>query len=190
MKALFLSAGVPSADSRFAGTADPFLINLAVRTLVATALGHFRLVWGGHPAITPMIWAVCQDLNISYSDTVTLYQSAYFENILPEEAARFRNMVIVPSVDNDRDRSLARLRREMLGSRDIAAGVFVGGMDGILEEYRLFTALHPKSPALVLGATGGASRTLAESLNDSEALSSVDFVGLFYSRLQIPPPRL
>lgn len=63
MRSIFLSASVPLAGrGTYLETADPFLIQVAVRELMTLALGRRRIVWGGHPAITPMIWSVCQDL--------------------------------------------------------------------------------------------------------------------------------
>ncbi|MFZ6672271.1 hypothetical protein ACO0J9_29755, partial [Pseudomonas aeruginosa] len=53
MKRIFLSASVPRPDrGNFHETADPFLIQFAVRELMTVALGRRQIVWGGHPAIT------------------------------------------------------------------------------------------------------------------------------------------
>lgn len=63
MSAIFLSASIPvPGRGNFYKTADPFLIQTAVREFVTLALGRRMIVWGGHPAITPMVWAVCTDL--------------------------------------------------------------------------------------------------------------------------------
>ena len=79
MNAIFLSASVPvKGRGHYYETADPFLIQFAVEELVTTVLPKQQIVWGGHPAITPMIWAICEDLNIKYADTVVLYQSRFF----------------------------------------------------------------------------------------------------------------
>jgi hypothetical protein len=68
MKAVFLSASVPVIGrANYYKTADPFLIQRAVREFVNVALGRRLIVWGGHPAITPMVWAVCEDLGIHYA---------------------------------------------------------------------------------------------------------------------------
>lgn len=58
IKRIFLSASVPRVGrGNFHESADPFLIQFAVRELLTVALGRRQIVWGGHPAITPMIWA-------------------------------------------------------------------------------------------------------------------------------------
>jgi hypothetical protein len=67
MTAVFLSASVPvMGRGNFYETADPFLIQSAVREFVTAVLGRRLIVWGGHPAITPMVWAVCEDLGVSF----------------------------------------------------------------------------------------------------------------------------
>lgn len=85
MSTIFLSASVPVVGrGNYFESADPFLIQMAVRELLTLALGRRRIVWGGHPAITPMVWAVCEDLGVPYSNAVVLYQSRFFEEIFPE----------------------------------------------------------------------------------------------------------
>src|SRR5258705_4522652 len=43
--------------------------------LTVPTLGRRLLVWGGHPAITPMIWAAANDMGVDYGAWVHLYQS-------------------------------------------------------------------------------------------------------------------
>ena len=73
MSAVFLSASVPygSRAEQFP-KADPYLIQVTVRALVVTCLGRRRIVWGGHPAITPMVWAAADDLEVQYPSVVHL----------------------------------------------------------------------------------------------------------------------
>lgn len=42
-------------DHRFFDTADFIAMRDAVVALVNAIIPHYRLVWGGHPAITPII---------------------------------------------------------------------------------------------------------------------------------------
>ena len=71
MSAIFLSASVPILGRGiYHETANPFLIQSAVREFVTVALGRRLIVWGGHPAITPMVWAVCEDLGVEFSQSV------------------------------------------------------------------------------------------------------------------------
>lgn len=63
MDAIFLSAGVPDPrrGPEYAATADTVAITAAVSALVYVTLGRRPLIWGGHPAITPMIWVIAED---------------------------------------------------------------------------------------------------------------------------------
>lgn len=183
MGRIFLSASVPRPGrGSFHETADPFLIQFAVRELLTVALGRRQIVWGGHPAITPMVWAVCEDLGVKYERAVALYQSRYFLDQFPSENNNFSNLNIVDSVPGDSDQSLERMRREML-SGSFYAGVFIGGMEGVLDEYELFTSLHPDAIALSLYSPGGAARDLAIKLGPPE--DRIDFAILFSSKLTI-----
>lgn len=189
MSSIFLSASIPvPGRGRYYETANPFLIQMAVREFLTLTLGRRRIVWGGHPAITPMVWSVCEDLGVRYSDAVVLYQSRYFEDIFPEENARFANVHFVDAVKNDRTLSLQAMRRAMLSREDLDAAVFIGGMEGILEEYELFTGLHPKSKIIPVPAPGGAAMDLAIQLQMPEAqLGAVDFSDMFWRALELSP---
>lgn len=182
MSAIFLSASVPvPGRGNYYETADPFLIQCAVRELVTAVIREWQIVWGGHPAITPMIWTICQDLGVNYSDSVILYQSRYFEDRYPEENKNFGNTVYVDAVPGDRDASLLVMREAMLARHDLAAAVFIGGMEGVEAEYELFMRFHPNGRVLPVSAPGGAARLLAERIGmfNDDALRSVDFAKLF-----------
>jgi hypothetical protein len=190
MSAIFLSASVPVIGrGNYYETADPFLIQSAVREFVTIALGRRLLVWGGHPAITPMVWAVCEDLGVSFAKAVVLYQSKFFSDVFPEENQRFGNVVYVDAVPKDREASLLRMRKEMLSRDDLAAAVFIGGMEGILAEHAMFTELHPRGKILAVPAPGGAARQLAEKLGGGHEvdLQNLDFAKLFHKELSVAP---
>lgn len=183
MKRIFLSASVPKQGrGDFFDTANPFLIQFAVRELLTVALGRRQIVWGGHPAITPMVWAVCQDMGVEYANAVLLYQSLFFKNEYPEENLFFENAVYVDAVQNELEASLLKMRSEML-SLEYEAAVFIGGMEGIFEEYELFINLHPEAKILALGSPGGAARQLGNSIRKSN--DRIDFASLFYETLDI-----
>jgi hypothetical protein len=190
MTAIFLSSSIPVAGrGNFYETADPFLIQSAVREFVTLVLGRRMIIWGGHPAITPMVWAVCEDLGIDFANAVVLYQSAYFADIFPEENKRFGNVEYVPAVEGDREASLLQMRKAMLSRSDLDAAVFIGGMEGVIEERKLFTEFHPNGRILAVPSPGGAARQLAEDLGvrHERDLQNVDFAALFHSELGIRP---
>jgi hypothetical protein len=183
MTQIFLSASVPiQGRGDFFETADPFLIQFAVRELMTVCLGRRRIVWGGHPAITPMVWAVCESLDVNYASAVKLYQSRFFEEWFPEENRRFLNVHFTEAVPNNRAASLDLMRREML-SEPFEAGVFIGGMEGIFDEFKLFKELHPAATVVAVSAPGGAAMQLGKKLRQRN--NGIDFARMFHRKLTI-----
>jgi hypothetical protein len=190
VSAVFLSASVPAIGrGKYFETADPFLIQSAVREFVTAALGRRLIVWGGHPAITPMVWAVCEDLGVDFAHAVVLYQSTYFADVFPEENRRFGNVAYIDAVPNDLEASLLRMREAMLSRPDLAAAVFIGGMEGVLAEHAMFTKFHPEAKILAVPAPGGAARQLAEEQAGASETDpqDVDFAKLFRVALNLSP---
>jgi hypothetical protein len=192
MREIFLSASVPEhGRGNFYETADPFLIQFAVRELITVCLGRRRVVWGGHPSITPMVHAVCQDFGLKFEAPVLLYQSRYFENRFPADNQYFQT-TLIEAIENNRVGSLNLLRTSML-SRPIEAAVFIGGMEGIFEEYEIFQSIHgADAKVLAVGAPGGAARQLAQRLlpngyQGNYELDRIDFARLFQECLGIAP---
>ena len=184
---IFLSASIPvPGRGAYYLTADPYLIQYAVRELVLAVLGRKKLVWGGHPAITPMVWAACEDLGVNYAQNVTLYQSRHFKDIFPEENKKFQNVIYTDEIGNDRTASLLEMRHRMFTEHKYSSAVFIGGMDGIEAEYELMKELQPSCAILALGAPGGASQNLAHQLSLSEDLqTSINFTSIFHKHLGI-----
>jgi hypothetical protein len=190
MSAIFLSSSVPVAGrGNYYETANPFLIQAAVREFVTAVLGRRLIVWGGHPAITPMVWAVCEDLGVEFAKSVVLYQSRFYQDVFPEENKRFGNVVYVDATPGDQTKSLLRMREVMLSRKDLEVAVFVGGMEGILAEYEMFARFHPNGKVLTVAAPGGAARQLAEKLGRASTadLKNVNFARLFHLALNVAP---
>ncbi|MFA6971200.1 MAG: hypothetical protein WC208_07340 [Gallionella sp.] len=188
MRSIFLSASVPLSKGRgdYYMTANPYLIQCAVRELVLAVIRHHKIVWGGHPSITPMIWSICEGLGVEYSKKVTLYQSRYFDGLFPDENKRFGNVIYTDSIPEDQDASLLLMRKAMLSRDDLDAGVFIGGMEGVEAEYELFRKFHPNATVLPVAAPGGAALLIAKQLGYSdEAQHNIDFVNLFHTHLDI-----
>lgn len=183
MGRIFLSASVPMPGrGDFHENANPFLIQFAVRELLTVCLGRRLIVWGGHPAITPMVWAVCEDLGVEYAKAVLLYQSRLFADIFPVENRRFANVVYVDAVQKDRAKSLERMRTEMLAG-PYEAAVFIGGMEGVHDEYQMFRHLHPNATILAVCSPGGAAAKLADQIGQSN--DRIDFARMFNQELGV-----
>lgn len=168
IKNIFLSASIPlqERDPQYIETADIIAIRDAVIALTTVVLPRYRLIWGGHPSITPLIYHVMEKLNLNIQEHVTLYQSRFFEKYFPKDNNKFKNIVLTDIVD-DRENSLLHMRSRMLGESEFAAGIFIGGMEGVEEEYNMFIEKHPKALVLPIASTGaGAKKIYDERFTD------------------------
>lgn len=188
-RAIFLSAGVPDPTAKhFVADGDTAAISALVSALLFVALGRRPIVWGGHPAITPMIWAYAEALDVDYGKWVTLYQSEFFRDEFPEENERFGNVVVTRAEGRNRERSLEIMRRQMLSENSFDAAVFAGGMAGIFEEYRLVKELAKGAAILPIVSTGGAAAALGAEIGvGSDLKDELDYVALLFDRLSIDP---
>jgi len=187
--AIFLSAGVPDPKRgpQYAATADTVAIGAAVSALVHVTLGRRLLVWGGQPAITPMIWVVAQDVGVDYGRWVRLYQSRHFKDEFPEDNERFQNVTYTDDVGGDRERSLLAMRERMFSEHVFDAAVFIGGMGGIIEEYELFRRLQPNAAVIPVTSTGGATLEVAGRAGalPADLADDLDYVALFHRHLKV-----
>jgi len=136
-----------------------------------------------------MVWAVCEDLGVNYADAVVLYQSEFFTGLFPDENQKFGNVEYVPKVNGDREASLLLMRETMLSRNDLTAAVFIGGMEGVLAEYELFTQFNSNATVLAIPSPGGAAQELAANLGAANAVDAqdVDFAKIIYTHLGIEP---
>ncbi|WP_443486860.1 SLOG domain-containing protein [Novosphingobium aerophilum] len=170
------------------GEADTAAITAAVSALLYVTLGRRQLVWGGHPAITPMVWAHAEAMGVDYGAWVKLYQSEFFEDEFPKETALFDNVVVTPEVPEDMAASLAIMREQMLDDTSFGAAVFVGGMQGIMDEFELFKAKAPDAAILPIMTAGGAAAILGQQIGaDPEFAQERDYVALLHHQLDIHP---
>lgn len=190
MGAIFLSASVPYGEraTKFP-EADPYLIQAAVRALVLTVMGRRLIVWGGHPSITPMIWAAATDLGLSYQHCVHLFQSKHFKDEFPEINAQFQNVTLTEDVKGDRDASLLKLRKRMFASATFEGAVFIGGMEGIEQEFALLRDMHPSAAIVLVSSCGGATALLAKAHPklSERPTRDFDYAGVFARQLDIRP---
>ena len=161
---VFLSASFPSGErgKRFEPY-DPTAISAAVTAVArAVLLAGGRLVFGAHPTISPLVLLVAGELG--RRDAVEIYQSAIFRDRIPAETTRLVELRLgrmhLVDAAGDLEPSLERMRREMLTREPPVAGIFVGGMEGIHDEYRLLAELQPGAARLPITAPGGAAREL------------------------------
>jgi hypothetical protein len=172
---IFLSASIPDPE-RWSGEFDALEITDAVVALARSALtAGARLITAAHPTIAPLLLYVAAELPNELEAQVTIYQSAIFEGVLPAATQRFQAEGVATfkwteavegessDVDN-RGRSLELMRRQMLAETEPIAAVFIGGMEGIEDEFALFGELRPGAPTYPIAAPGGEARHLLEQM--------------------------
>ena len=163
---IFLSAGFPSGErgDQFqpydAGdVADA--VTALIRAIFSAGGG---VVFGGHPTITPLVFFVANEYHAHAA--VDVYQSRWFERDIPAETKRFEGLglgrIFWTERRQSRSESLDLMRHQMLIETKPIAAVFVGGMEGIRDEWETFGFLFPSRPRIPIGAPGGAAARLVE----------------------------
>lgn len=189
---IFLSASIPNKakdkDPKYAATADVIAIRDAVLALTSVLLTNkFRLIWGGHPSITRLVTQVLRHYGKEANNYVTLYQSRYFEQFFPLENEEVAHIVITDHKGNRED-SLFEMRKRMLNDNEFAAAFFIGGMDGVEDEYELFRKFHPETKCFPIASTGAAAEILYEKYKsecDPQLKSELTYTSLVKDLLDI-----
>jgi hypothetical protein len=173
---IFLSSSIPDA-SRWDGAFSPLDITDAVAAFARSVLTMGgTLVTAAHPTVAPLLLYVSREFpsKIDQPPAVIVYQSRLFEDVLSEETyelarggfAELRWTAAHPgestSPDN-RDQSLQQMREEMLRETSPVAAIFIGGMEGIVDEHRLFGGIFPTAPRYALTMPGGEAASLVQS---------------------------
>ena len=161
---------------------SPRNIRRAVSWIAREALARdYLLVFGGHPAISPMVLDIAERVVPSDDEIrVLVFQARIFKNAMTEAAidlARWRHGCMVltqppsgdPADTRQRVPALSRMRAEMTALPNLTAAVFVGGMSGLLEESMRFAERHPGTPRYAVGSTGGAAQFLLERRPDQHS---------------------
>ncbi len=187
---IFLSASIPNPmrDAKYIDTADVIAIRDSVLALTSVLLlNNYRLVWGGHPSITRLIAQVLQHYGENANEHVTLYQSRFFEKFFPLENESVAHIVITDNI-GDRDSSLKEMRERMIADNEFDAAFFIGGMEGVEDEFELFRGCHPEAKVFPVASTGAAAQILYEEAPDKYDLrlkTDLTYTSLFKDLLNI-----
>jgi hypothetical protein len=194
---VFLSASVPlpppHRDEKYFNTADIIAIRDSIKALVTAVAPVGKIVFGGHPAITPMIRLMIREMKLPSRDRFVLFLSRAYEKRFIEDNQAFEDVVLVDSVrrgtDVDQDASLMAMRNAMIASEDFAAAFFIGGMEGVELEYDMFRTVHPRKPAYPIATTGAAAKLLfeAHAKDFPELAMELTYLSLFRRLLKIEP---
>jgi len=190
---LFLSASVPSPERPqfYDGEEAHRQIEDAVISFSRAVFAEGgTLVFGGHPAISPLVAMVAGEylapLRAEAGERsrppvpIEIYQSRAFEGFLPDETLMmfrlgYARLHWIDAVGGERfdpkaprdqppcPGSMEEMRRRMIGEMQPVAMVAIGGMQGIFDELRIFRDLRQGAPVYSLATTGGAAARLVES---------------------------
>jgi SLOG cluster3 family len=185
LRSVFLSASFPSGErGELVRPYDPDGIADAVTALAnAVFASNGRIVFGGHPTITPLVLRMAAQRE--FRDTVDVYQSEYFRDGITEatlelETRGYGHIEWVeegPSLET----SLRELRRRMFSRDDLVGAIFVGGMEGIEEEFRMFGKYRENLPRIPLAGPGGMAARVAQDHRE-ELLLPVELLERLDSR--------
>lgn len=198
-KEILLSGSVPNADRKIPNHNDGLkyidllsqiqaqAINDSIGGLTAAIINwNGRLVFGGHPAVTPLVAqyaaAALDASNDEKSDPlrrkydsppIMVFQAKAFLGELVEEAKELQKENYAefswhgPSLEEQPDERKARiegvkeLREAMITRKELIAMFVIGGMDGVQEEARLFSRQwNGSKPIYVLTETGAAAELI------------------------------
>ncbi len=215
MKNVFLSASIPLPERhpKYYESADVIGIRDAVIALATLLIPNFRIIWGGHPSITPLINYVIEQKLISaldrkdkwdrlsedekinvevklkknIQDHVILYQSLYFKDKFIEDINKFENIIFTEN-KGDVHSSIQHMRIRMFKENDFSAAIFIGGMDGIEVEFNMFREFHPNAIVLPVASTGAASQIvyntiLPEKYKNERLLNDYGYMSMFQKLL-------
>lgn len=180
---IFLSASVPTrAPFERRGDAA-FHVEQAVTSLVRAVFAEDgRLVFGGHPSISPLVASIATEYfpvrPDGASPPIDIYQSRAYEGFLPDKTwdmqrFGFARIHWSDAVNGERfdpalpslqcQDSLRAMRRMLLEESRPTALVAIGGMEGVLHEAQLCGQQGRDTPFVVFTVreTGGAAELLA-----------------------------
>jgi len=158
---IFLSASIPYQDEPFYNSTDVIAVRDSIKALATVIIPKTQLIWGGHPAITPLIKEVYEKTNSpNIKDHVTIYQSRWFEGKYPKDNEIFGNIIYTEKRET-LEESLSIMRKEMF-ENDFSVGIFIGGKQGIIDEFEKFKIAFPEALILPVASTGGATKKVYE----------------------------
>jgi hypothetical protein len=91
-----------------------------------------------------------------------MVQSKLILSVCSRTTIAFERVFLTDAVDDDREKSFAHMRDLML-SGSFLCDIFIGGMEGVENEYRLFLKAQPGSPVFPVASTGAAAANIYQS---------------------------
>jgi len=192
--AVFLSASIPyerlvpkgmtsydrrrfvETNKRYVDAARPVQVRSAVVALTRSLLmrpGRIRLVFGAHPAISPIVLSVAHDVQPEGTEPrILIFQSQYFERELPDSTLHLANwdagLLVFTPVKRVKGKqreawrvpSLELMRKLMVSVPNMQGAIFIGGMEGVMAEAEVFQVRNPDKQIIPIPSTGSAAAEL------------------------------
>jgi hypothetical protein len=157
-------------NKRYRQSAKPQRIRLAVTELTKAALmREVQVIFGAHPAISPMVLEAARNAGAP-PDSILIFQSDFFANCIPRSTLELSDwsagrlfFTRQRSADrryDARNLSLTEMRSLMVSAKNLRGAIFVGGMEGVEDEAKLFKLAHPNLPRYAVASTGSAALDL------------------------------
>lgn len=179
---IFLSASVPKPDREFFGTENVYAIKEAVISFVRVcAEKRLPFYFGGHPAITPLVWNVAKNYYGEKEPAIKIYQSRFFGDQIPDEVKHFKDVHLTEAVGGDVRQSVEHMRQVMFEENPTDYAVFIGGMGGVVDEAHMIREMYPDARFLPIASTGGAANAIYEEfqIEDERLKENYAFYELF-----------
>lgn len=195
---VFLSGSIPDPE-RWAGEFHTLEITdavVAAARAILTAGGV--ILTAAHPTVAPLLLYVASEFPHTDRPGVVLYQSRLFDDdeLLHPAIRQFAALGAgevhwTDAVPGDEpvpgrwNASLDLMRRAMFGNLQPVAAIFIGGMEGVRQEFDLFTDLFPGRPVYPVARPGGEAASLSVALPSDldEALRVGDVYAAVFRRV-------
>lgn len=88
---VFLSASIPTQGREYYGSTNDAAITGAVMAFTRVCAEYnIPFYFGGHPAVTPLVWSVAKDYNKYFENLLSIYQSRKWEGFQPQQVSYFK----------------------------------------------------------------------------------------------------
>ena len=176
-KPVFMSASFPSGKrGEKYGSCDPDEIADAIVYFSRWILkANGTLTTAAHPMITPMLIYASRVRGVK--NALTVFRSDWYDcewvPELDEMESDELGVVKRTRKKEDQEKSLVAMRQAMIQDTCYAGALFIGGMEDIEVEYRMFSKFSPDTLRARVAGAGGAAAFLPKG--NCEAFGLTDF---------------
>jgi hypothetical protein len=179
---VLVSASIPDELKQSLQAQDIFAVIIMFTQQIIAAGG--RLVFGGHPTITPLIHRAEVTVGVE-KEAIQLYQLRLFKQDVPQEIWDQQVFSQVHWIGDEKPAdgvipqsmmiaNLTAMRQAMM--QNSQAAVFIGGKTtdfygakpGIRDEYERFLASHPRGPVYLVGLLEGETKKIITELEQQQ----------------------